>query len=229
VTTFALVHGAWCWERLSPFLQKAGHDVVAMDLPIDDGSSSCDAYADVVCSALVGCDGDLVAVGHSYGGLVIPLVAARRPVRHLVYVCAYVPEIGRSLDDQLHDEPDAFNAAAYEGFTLDAQSRYVWVDDRLARALMYADCDEPTATAAIKRLRPHSPFANSLPCSLTEFPAVPSSSVVCSDDRCLGLEWAKRVARERLAAELIELPGSHSPFLSRPQALADVLLDLVDV
>jgi hypothetical protein len=33
--TFALVHGAWhgawCWERLAPFLQEAGHDVVAMD------------------------------------------------------------------------------------------------------------------------------------------------------------------------------------------------------
>jgi hypothetical protein len=37
-------------------------------------------------------------------------------------------------------------------------------------------------------------------------------------------EWGKRVARDRFGADLIELPGSHSPFQSRPQALADVLL-----
>jgi hypothetical protein len=56
VTTFALVHGAWhgawCWERLTPILQQAGHGVVAMDLPIEDCSASFDTYADVVCVAL---------------------------------------------------------------------------------------------------------------------------------------------------------------------------------
>jgi hypothetical protein len=40
----------------------------------------------------------------------------------------------------------------------------------------------------------------------------------------LGNDWAKRVARDRLGADLIELPGSHSPFLSRPNDLAAVLL-----
>jgi len=174
VTTFALVHGAWhgawCWEQLTPLLQQAGHAVVAMDLPIDDNSASFDDYADVVCSALDGCDDDVVAVGHSYGGMVIPLVAARRPIRHLVFVCALIPYVGLSLDDQLRDEPGTFNAAVFDGFKLDEESRYVWVDDALARAFMYADCDEATSSAAIRRLRPHSPFANSLQCSLTEFP-----------------------------------------------------------
>jgi pimeloyl-ACP methyl ester carboxylesterase len=232
VTTFALVHGAWhgawCWERLTPLLQQAGHDVVAMDLPIEDGSASFDTYSDVVCSALDGPDDDVVAVGHSYGGMVIPLVAARRRVRHLVYVCADIPDIGRSLDDQLCDEPDMVNPACYAGFKLDEQSRFVWVDDALARTMMYADCDELTASAAIKRLRPQSPYANSLPCSLTEFPAVSCSSVVCGDDQLVGHEWAKRVARDRLGADLIELPGSHSPFLSRPSALADELLRIAN-
>jgi pimeloyl-ACP methyl ester carboxylesterase len=232
MATFALVHGAWhgawCWERLTPFLQQAGHHVVAMDLPIEDGSASFDTHADVVCDALAGRDGDVVLVGHSYGGLVIPLVAARRPIRHLVYVCAYAPDIGRSLHDQLRHAPDALNEAVYKGLKLDEQGRYLWVDDGLARTLVYADCDEPTAIAAIKRLRPPSPNANPLPCSLTELPAVPCTSVVCADDQCLGVEWAKRVARDRLGADLIELPGSHSPFLSRPRVLADVLLRIAD-
>jgi pimeloyl-ACP methyl ester carboxylesterase len=227
MATFALVHGAWhgasCWELLAPHLQQAGHHVVAMDLPTDDGSATFDTYADVVCAAIAGCDGDVVVVGHSYGGMVIPLVAARRPVRHLVYVAASVPDIGRSLNDQLRDE-DLFNSDAYNGLKLDAHSRYVWVDRTLARELMYADCDDATVDAAIDRLRPHSPYANALPCSLTEFPAVPCTSVICSGDQLIRREWAKRVARDRLGAEIVELPGSHSPFLSRPQALAEVLL-----
>ncbi|HUO39072.1 MAG TPA: alpha/beta fold hydrolase [Mycobacterium sp.] len=49
-----------------------------------------------VCAALNGCDDDIVLVGHSYGGHTIAPVAARRRVRHLVYLCAYIPNIGRS-------------------------------------------------------------------------------------------------------------------------------------
>jgi pimeloyl-ACP methyl ester carboxylesterase len=80
MTTFGLVHGAWRWEMRTPLLQQAGHDVVAMDLPVDDNSASFDTYADVICFALDRCDDDVVLVGHSLGGNAIPLVAARRPV-----------------------------------------------------------------------------------------------------------------------------------------------------
>jgi hypothetical protein len=59
---------------------------------------------------------------------------------------------------------------------------------------------------------------------LPEFPSVSCTYVVRSDDQLVGPEWSKRIARDRLGADLIELPGSHSPLLSRPSALADVLL-----
>ena len=42
----------------------------------------------------------------------------------------------------------------------------------------------------------------------------------------LGNDWARTVARDRLGATLVELPGSHSPFLSRPADLAEILLAL---
>jgi pimeloyl-ACP methyl ester carboxylesterase len=65
-----------------------------MDLPCEDGSLSFDDYA----AAVENVDGEeLVLVGHSLAGLTIPLVAARRPVRRLVFLCALVPIPGMTL------------------------------------------------------------------------------------------------------------------------------------
>ena len=232
MATFALVHGAWhgawCWESLAPLLRHAGHDVVAMDLPCDDGEAGFDTYADVVCDAIDGSE-DVVLVGHSLGGLTVPLVAARRPLRHLVYLCAAVPDIGRTFAQQLVDEPDMFNAACYAGLSeLDGQGRRRWVDDDLARALMYADCDRAVTDAALARLRPQARFPYSVPFPLPAFPAVPTTSVICTEDRAIGPDWSRSVARGRLRADVVELPGSHSPFLSRPDALAALLVGLVE-
>jgi pimeloyl-ACP methyl ester carboxylesterase len=231
MATYALVHGAWhgawCWERLTPLLHEAGHDVVAMDLPSEDGTATFDTYADVVCAALEGHD-DVVLVGHSYNGNTIPLVAARRPVRHLVYLCAMVPDIGRSVFDQMSDELEMLNPVAYEqGLSApDEQLRQVWTDIDLACAMFYGDCDEQTTKAAIDRLRPQSAYPAILPFSLAEFPSVPTTYVVCSEDQILRPAWSRQTARERLGADVIELPGDHSPFYSRPDVLAEVLLGL---
>ena len=112
MTTFALVHGswhgAWCWELLTPLLEQGGHEVVAVELPSHDPSVSFDGYAEVACAALDGRD-DVVLVGHSMAGHTIPLVAARRPVRRLVYSCAVVPEVGCSLADQMRDDVHMLN------------------------------------------------------------------------------------------------------------------------
>jgi pimeloyl-ACP methyl ester carboxylesterase len=228
MATFALVHGAWLgawsWESLTPLLQQAGHKVVAMDLPAEDGTASFDTYADVVCHALERSQDDVVLVGHSYGGHTIPLVAARRPVRHLVYVCALVPDVGRSMLDQLQRDPQMLNPRWVDGLSEpDEQLRTTWVDLDLARELICADCEDSVAEAAINRLRPQSSYPNVLPFSLPEFPSASSTYVVCADDRFVDPRWSKRIARDRLGAHLVELPGSHSPLLSRPQALADVL------
>lgn len=162
-----------------------------------------------------------------FGGHAVPLVAARRPVRHLVYLCALVPDIGRSLLDQLGDDMEMLNPAYEQGVSeLGEQLRRVWIDLDLARGLFYGDCDEPVANAALARLRAQSSYPAILPFSLAEFPAVRTTYIVCSDDQMLRPEWSRRVAHERLGVEPIELPGDHSPFYSRPSVLAKVLLGL---
>ena len=231
MTTFALVHGgyhgAWCWEQLTPLLQQAGHGVVTMDLPLEDSTATFDSYADIVSAALDDYDDDVVLVGHSYAGNTIPLVAARRPLRHLVFLCAMIPDVGRSLAEQLTDDPEMLNPVFEKGLSaLDDQLCQRWTDLAIARDVFYYDCDEQTARAALDRLRPQSINPAMCPFSLAEHPPVPTTYVVCSGDRMLRPEWSLQAVRDRLDAELIELPGGHSPMLSAPQVLADLLLKL---
>jgi pimeloyl-ACP methyl ester carboxylesterase len=231
MTTFGLVHGgyhgSWCWEHLTPLLEQAGHDVVVMDLPLEDSAATFDTYADVVWGSLADCGDDVVLVGHSYAGNTIPLVAARRPLRHLVYLCAMIPDIGHSLADQLIDAPEMLNPVFEHGLSMpDEQLRQQWTDLDAARAVFYGDCSEQIAQAAINRLRPQSVYPAIQPCSLAEHPRVSTTYIVCSEDQMLRPEWSRQAAGERLTAELIELPGHHSPFYSRPSVLADVLLGM---
>ena len=229
MTTFALVHGgyhgSWCWELLTPLVQQAGHEVVTMELPLEDNSATFDTYADVVCTALDDCDGDVVLVGHSYAGNTIPLVAARRPLRHLVYLCAMIPDVGRSLAEQLTDAPEMLNPIYGRGLSeLDESLCQRWIDLDIACQVFYGDCDDRLAQFARDRLRPQSVSPALAPCSLAEHPTVPTTYIVCKDDQMLRPEWSRWAVRERLSAELVELPGGHSPFYSRPAELADVLL-----
>src|SRR3954470_6725210 len=112
MTGFGLVHGAglgaWCWERLIPALEAQGHQAATVDLPLNDPSAGASRLAEMVLEAFAGFE-DLVLVGHSLSGLVIPVVASRRPVRRLVFLHAVLPGPGMSLAGQVAAEPDMFN------------------------------------------------------------------------------------------------------------------------
>jgi pimeloyl-ACP methyl ester carboxylesterase len=231
VTTFALVHGtwhgAWCWDRLIPELEDRGHGVIAMDLPSDDPTATFDDYADAVAGELEAHRGDdLVVVGHSLAGLTIPLVPTRQRVSRLVYLCALVPVPGSSFMDQLATE-DMLHLGYVAGLSApDSDGRRGWADEGLARDFMYADCDPEATKQAVARLRPQAQAPYARRCSLDAFPGTPATYVVCSEDRLVKPDWSRSVARERLDADLVQLPGSHSPFLSRPPDLASVLHDV---
>src|SRR5438874_1856587 len=106
VLVHGMSHGAWCWELLAPRLHRAGHRVLAVDLPghgrraHERARASVGAYAQSVADAMM-LDGihDAIVVGHSMGGVVIPkvaeLVAAR--IAHLVFLAAVVLPDGASM------------------------------------------------------------------------------------------------------------------------------------
>jgi pimeloyl-ACP methyl ester carboxylesterase len=228
MSTFGLVHGAWlgswCWERLTPQLEAMGHRVIAMDLPVDDSSATFDDYADVVCAALAGVGDDLILVGHSMGGQTVPLVASRRSLRRLVYLCGVPPIPRRTFLEQMAEESDMLNPDYPKGLgEKDSEGRRRWIDRELARFHLMSDCDESTASAVFDRLRPQSMAPYKVPCSLSAYPVVNTSYVVCDKDGMVNPLWSRRIAHEWLCADLIEIPGSHSPFLSRPAELAAML------
>jgi pimeloyl-ACP methyl ester carboxylesterase len=224
VATFVLVHGAWhgawCWDLVRPELQQRGHRVVAVDLPCDDVSSGLNEYTQVVSDAL---DEEAVVVGHSLGGLTIPLVAAARPVRKLVFLCALLPEPGVAFVDQLPGKPPVFVEGFGRDVARDDEGRSYWPEGT-ARAGMYPDCDEESAAWAIQRLRPQARPPNVEPCPLEAWPEVECAYLLGKHDRAVNPEWSRRVARERLGAEPIELDAGHSPFLTCPAALAEALI-----
>jgi hypothetical protein len=228
VATFALVHGAWhgawCWERLVPELDRLGHRSIAVELPCDDASATFETYADVIADALAAEPDDIVVVGHSLAGLTIPLVPSRRSVERLVFLCALIAAPGESFVEQVEKEPDMTLPRYQDGLDgPDEQGRTRCVDFEVAREAFYADCGEADARAAFDRLRPQARTGYSQPCPLDALPDAPATYVLCEDDAMVNPAWSRRAASERLAVEPVVLPGSHSPFLSRPAELAGVL------
>lgn len=228
MTTFGLVHGAWhgawCWERLEPELHQRGHKVVAVELPSDDAAATFSSYAEVIVDSMEAEPAGAVLVAHSMAGLSVPIAATRLPVRAVVFVCALIASPGRSLVDQFLAQPHMLVPGYDDGLTeADEQGRSQWVDFEGARATLYDDCDEATARTAFDRLRPQGQSAYTEACPLTELPDIEYAYVMGAQDQLVNPEWSREAAATRLGVTPIELPGSHSPFLARPGALADVV------
>lgn len=216
-------HGSWCWERLVAPLRERGHDVVVPELPSEDPELGLADYADTIEGALGDAD-DVVVVPHSLGGLVGPVVAARRPLRALVYLNALVPEPDLSFGDQLSASQDQI--LLFEGGrAIDEQGRSHWPDPEATARIMYGDLSPEDAVWAAERLRPQAQRSQAEP-SPTPPPGLRTESIIGTHDRILSPAWSRRVARERLGVEAVELPTGHFPMISHPEPLAEALTQL---
>lgn len=228
MTTFALIHGAtdgaWIWERLIPEIETCGHVAVAMDLPCDViGATFGDDVAAVIDAIPADAGDDVVVAGHSLGGLLLSSVALAREVRHLVYVCALVPTPGKCFFEMMAEEPDMFGAGAMEGSRFDDQGRMVFDEEVYATSYrLDCSCSPDEARAYAKRQRPQR--MNSGAEIFPDFPDTPSTYIVCTEDQSVNPDWSRRVAKERIDAEVFEMPGGHWPMLRDPKALADILI-----
>ncbi|HTW97224.1 MAG TPA: alpha/beta fold hydrolase [Acidimicrobiales bacterium] len=223
MTTFALIHGAchgaWCWDLLVPELEAGGASAITMDLPVEDPQAGIEEYAATVLAALDGAPGDLCIVGHSMGGLVAPVVAERRACRRLVLLAAPIPEPGNVMLEPAYDE--RYLAASTLG-----PDGCVRFPREAAMEWFYHDCSPEIAGWAAGLLRPQGVRSRDDPSPLQSWPQVPLSYVLCAEDRIIDPAWVRSVVAERFGLVAHELGAGHSPFLSRPAELAELLLGL---
>lgn len=218
-------HGAWCWTRVLKALSARDVPAVALDLPghgaSDKPLGGLAEDAAELRALLRRCGGPVVLCGHSYGGLVITEAAdASGRLDHLVYLAAMVPDVGESLvdcvgDPELAPISRAFRPSAHGALVMDAAQ---------AGELFYHDCDPGLARWAVSRLGPHHPASLTAPVTRAAWRGAASTYVVCCDDRAVDARaqerWAKRCRRT------LRWPTGHSPMLSRPELLADLLAEL---
>jgi pimeloyl-ACP methyl ester carboxylesterase len=216
------MHGAWCWDYVRPQLEKLGHAATAVDLPVDREDGAPKLYAETVAGAVRGAAP--VVVGHSMAGIVIPLVADMIEVIGLVYLCPVLRRPGSSL---AKDKEDGVNTDfVYPGSGADIRVSedgfFAYQNPAAAIADFYHDCLPERASWAAKKLRRQRRFFMDVS-PQSGWPDVRQACIVCDEDRTMNPAWQRRVSREWLGVEPIEMPGSHSPFLSRPAELARVL------
>jgi pimeloyl-ACP methyl ester carboxylesterase len=213
VATFVLLPGAgsdsWYWHLVVPDLEAAGHDVVAVDLPVTDDTAGFSEYADVVVDAIDDRH-DVVLVAQSLSGFVAPLVCARVPVELMILVAAMVPRPGESGAEWWVDTGHA------EARGPDAS------DDPVVMFLH--DVPDDVARESEHHVHPQSGAPFAAPWPLAAWPDVPTCFLLCREDRFFPPEFLRRTVRERLGLEPDEIDGGHLPALSRPHELAQRLL-----
>ena len=128
-------HGAWCWDAVLERLPGA----VAIDLPSNHVEGA--GFTDDVAAVREALDGmtDVVLCGHSYGGAVITEAGAHDNVGHLVYLCAFVPDLGETPAG-LMGSPDFEPSVLASEMTIDGDALLVSPD--VARRAFYADLFE---------------------------------------------------------------------------------------
>lgn len=218
--------GSWWWHRTAALLQERGVSSQAAVLP-SCGEAGTRAGTDgpglpedaaAVRALLQGSDEPTVVVGHSYGGIVTAQAAAGlASVRHLLLISSYLPETGQSLGDFGGDTPAPF-------LDLDPAGGTFGVHPSQLVATFLQDCDEEVQSSAREHLARQSLHVLGQPVSAAAWHDTPSTYLVCTQDRGTPAQSQREFACR--AGALIELDAGHHPFLSRPDAVCEVLLGL---
>jgi hypothetical protein len=214
-------HGAWCWEDLRAELARGGHASTAVDLPTEDPDAGAELYVDEILHMIPRRAGEVVMVAHSLAGLSVPIAASRTRTAMTIYLCAILPVPGLSWEGQRADFTTGFTPSESAIGNDDGSASW---PERGAIEVFYHDCSPEVAQMAAKRLRrQHWKITREIT-PLRQWPAVRAAYILCADDRMVATAYSRRAARLQLGVDPIELPGGHSPFLSRPRVLAQTLV-----
>ncbi|TDE10768.1 alpha/beta fold hydrolase [Dyadobacter psychrotolerans] len=236
--TFVLVHGSFqgpfAWQYVKDQLIKKGQKVVVVELPAhgEDKTApatvSIDVYRDKVISVINPLEGKVILVGHSLAGLVISATAEKVPdkIEKLVYIAGFVPANGQSLLDL-----SSTDSTSLLGHALIPSADQLTLDIAAANvAPIFAQdgsADIKKLLMDNKRVEPAIPFINKVAVSAANFGKVAKYYIHTAKDMAVGPALQKRmVAAAPGFKKTYTLDTSHSPFLTQPQAVTDILMEV---
>lgn len=224
--TVVLVHGAFAdgsaWNKVVPLLQAKGLETISVQLPM---TSLADDVA-FTQRAINNAEGDVVLVGHSWGGVVITEAGADSRVSSLVYLSAFAPEKGKHIHDILEDAHKVRGIPTVDGFSAPIVDEDKFIRLSEEAIITYFAPDIPEADArliAASQGRLHAGALDQAP-KVQAWDSKPTWYIVTSDDQMIAPD-VQRLTAKQIGATTIELAASHVAMLSKPQDVANVILD----
>jgi hypothetical protein len=232
--TFVLVHGAWqapyAWQMVKNNLLKDGYEVTIIELPghgkstYDYKNLHMDTYIKYVSDAIVALKQRVILVGHSMAGIIISGVAEQVPdlIEKLVYVAAYVPVSGQSAYAvSLNDKQSLLGASL---LVSEDQSEFDIKREDITNIFCQDGSDE------VKQLilenykpEPAAPFSDPVILTDLNFGKVTKYYVETLNDNGIGNNLQKEMIATAGIKNVIELNTGHSPSLSKPTELSNIL------
>jgi pimeloyl-ACP methyl ester carboxylesterase len=213
-------HDGWSWHLVRELLDARGVPSVALDLPM----TTLDRDAAVLSDALAAIEGDAIVVSHSWGGSVATLGAIGAPnVRHLIYIAAVVTEAGHPTLSPPASGPVKGRETLRPKVIIETETTTT-IDREVSLAAFYHDVEPSLARQAASRLRPFQKtgYAVIETDAVAAWRTIPTTYVVCAQDRMIHPDNQRDMAAAA-GAEVVEWPTSHSPFLSHPDLVTDLV------
>jgi pimeloyl-ACP methyl ester carboxylesterase len=216
-----LVHGAWVdgssWNAVTPILQRNGHTVLAVQLPLTSLPDDVAWTRHVLAERL---PGPTVMAGHSYGGAVISGAATGNPdVIGLVYASAFAPDEGETLGGLNAGFPPPPGLAFAQPDSLG----FLWFDPAAIPANFAPDIPLADARVLAAVQKPIAARAFADPAGPPAWKTKPSWALVSTQDRMINPDLERFMAA-RMHATTIEVRSSHASPASHPKEVAGLIM-----
>jgi len=216
--SIVLVHGGFVdgsgWQGVHQALTADGYEVIVVQNPT---VSLADDVA-VTKRAIAAAKHPVVLVGHSYGGVVITEAGTDPKVRALAYIAAFAPDAGESVETLIANPPPG---AAVPPI-LPPQDGFLFLDRARFAASFAGDVEPGLAQFMADSQVPWGVEALAGKVSSPAWKSKPVHYLVAADDHMIPPP-AQRQMAERAGAEVVETPGSHAVYVSRPEAVAALI------
>lgn len=214
-----LVHGGFVdgsgWEAVYRLLRRDGFTVSIVQNPTISLSDDVRVTKRVIAAQ----DDPVILVGHSYGGVVITEAGNDPKVNGLVYIAAFAPDKGESVASLIKDPPPGSPVPPI----LPPQDGFLFLDKNRFPASFAADVEAGKAEFMADSQVPWGVGALSGAISQPAWKTKPSWYLIATDDRMIPPD-AQRLMSKRAGATVVEVPGSHAVYVSRPDAVAGLIV-----